>query len=142
MTWFYNGSVFESSDIGDYVGFVYIITDLTNDMKYLGQKQFYSTKTLPPLKGKVKKRRKKVESDWQNYFGSSETIKALVKEYGPSRFERTILRLCKSKSECNYYETKLQFENDVLFRDDFYNGIINCRISKNQVKSWANKKET
>ena len=77
MTWFYNGGEF--SDIPeDYIGFVYSITQLDTDKKYVGKKLFWSKKTLPPLKGKNRKRRKIVESDWQDYFGSSELVKHLL----------------------------------------------------------------
>ena len=41
-TWKYKGNAFTSEDIGDYVGFVYIVTDNRNGMKYIGKKNFYS----------------------------------------------------------------------------------------------------
>ena len=53
----------------------------------------------------------------------------LVEEKGFKAFHREILRLCRSKGECSYWETKLQFDNNVLFRDDYYNEIIHCRIN-------------
>ena len=67
--WKYKNKLFESEDIGDYVGFVYIITDLSNNKKYIGKKNFWSTRRLPPLKGKSRRRTVKKESDWKDYFG-------------------------------------------------------------------------
>ena len=64
--------------IEDYVGFVYQITDKTNDKKYIGKKGLISKRRLPPLKGKKRRRIKIIETDWQDYYGSSETVKMLV----------------------------------------------------------------
>ena len=126
--WLYEGQPFESNMIGDYVGFVYLITNLENDKKYIGKKWFWSTKKLPPLKGKKRKRTVVKESDWKQYYGSSEEVKLLLEQHGKDNFKREILRLCKTKGECTYYEAKLQFDFDVLLRDDYYNEFIGCKI--------------
>ena len=126
--WLYEGQPFESDMIGDYVGFVYLITNLQNDKKYIGKKWFWSTKKLPPLKGKKRKRTVVKESDWKQYYGSSEEVKLLLEQLGKDNFKREILRLCKTKGECTYYEAKLQFDFDVLLRDDYYNEFIGCKI--------------
>ena len=112
--WLYEGQPFDSDMIGDYVGFVYLITNLDNDKKYIGKKWFWSTKKLPPLKGKKRKRTVVKESDWKQYYGSSEEVKLLLEQHGKDNFKREILRLCKTKGECTYYEAKLQFDFDVL----------------------------
>ena len=126
--WLYEGQPFDSDMIGDYVGFVYLITNLQNDKKYIGKKWFWSTKKLPPLKGKKRKRTVVKESDWKQYYGSSEEVKLLLEQLGKDNFKREILRLCKTKGECTYYEAKLQFDFDVLLRDDYYNEFIGCKI--------------
>ena len=126
--WTYEGKEFTSDDIGDHYGFVYRITDTSNGMMYIGKKWFWSVRTLPPLKGKKRKRKKVLESDWKAYYGSSEEVKTLVEEHGPDRFQREILKLCKTKGECSYYEAKLQFELDVLLDDRYYNSFIGCKI--------------
>ena len=126
--WLYQGQPFDSDMIGDYVGFVYLITNLQNDKKYIGKKWFWSTKKLPPLKGKKRKRTVVKESDWKQYYGSSEEVKLLLEQLGKDNFKREILRLCKTKGECTYYEAKLQFDFDVLLRDDYYNEFIGCKI--------------
>jgi len=133
--WMFNGVKFTSEHIEDNYGFVYQITDLSNNKKYIGKKFFWNKKKLAPLKGKKNKRNKIVESDWQDYFGSNEEIKQIVEQAGHQRFQREILVLCKSKGECSYVEAKLQFEREVLLKDDFYNSFIGVKLHRNHVKT-------
>ena len=84
---------------------------------------------MPPLKGKTRKRKVVKESDWRNYYGSSEELKKDVAEHGKDNFKRTILKLCTCKWQLKYEELKTQLENNVLIRKDSYNGIINLRIT-------------
>jgi len=107
--WLYEGKVFETEDIQDNYGFVYVITDLTNNKQYIGRKYFWSTRKV-----KGKKRRQKSESDWKNYYSSSKNINDIYKESGPKRLRREILSLHKTKGQVNYNETKLLFQKDVL----------------------------
>jgi hypothetical protein len=137
--WYYNGEEFTSEMIGEYVGFVYIITDLTNNKKYVGKKLFVSKRKLPPLKGKTRKRTVIKESDWQDYFGSSDEVKSLVESNGRDSFRREILHLCDSKGQMSYLEAKEQFDREVLLSDEYYNGIINCKIHRSHVKSLISK---
>ena len=109
-------------------GFIYIITNITTGKKYIGKKQMKSIKKMAPLKGKKNKRHKEVQTDWKEYTSSSNDVNEDIKKYGKDKFTFEIIRLCDSKFELAYYEAKLQFENDVLLTDKFYNGIINCRI--------------
>ena len=133
--WTLGGVEFTSEMIEDYIGFVYCITDLRNNKKYIGKKLFTSTRRLAPLKGKSRKRVVKKESDWQDYYGSSEEVKLLVEELGPSNFKREILHLCNTKGEMGYLEAKEQFDRNVLLSDEYYNGIINCKIHRSHVKN-------
>lgn len=112
----------------EYVGFVYCITDKESGKKYIGKKFFWSTRKLPPLKGKTRKRTKKVESDWRKYFGSNEQLKLLVEERGAESYHREVLRLCHTKGECSYYEAKEQFDRDVLLSEEYFNEFIGCKI--------------
>jgi len=131
MTWYYNGEPFTSEMIEDNIGFVYCITDTRNGLKYIGKKGLISKRKMPPLKGMKRKRTKIVETDWQTYYGSSETVKLLVEEFGPEMFHREILRLCKSKGQMSYYEAKLQFETDCLLKpEEYYNEYIGCKINR------------
>ena len=133
--WFYQGEEFTSDKIGDHVGFVYLILDKSNGKKYIGKKLFHSKKKLPPLKGKTRKRTVVKESDWKDYFGSSEQVKALVEEHGRDNFYREILHLCKTKGEMSYLELKEQMDREVLLSDDYYNNIIQVRIHGSHVKN-------
>ena len=132
--WYYKGEEFTSEMIGDYIGFVYVITHLSNNKKYVGKKLLMSKRKLPPLKGKTRKRTVVKESDWQDYFGSSDAVKALVEEQGRENFHREILHLCMSKGELSYMELKEQMDREVLLNDDYYNGIIQVKIHRNHVR--------
>jgi hypothetical protein len=133
--WAYNDIEFTSEMISDYVGFVYVITNLINKKKYVGKKIFQSKRTLPPLKGKTRKRKVVKESDWMSYYGSSEEVKLLVEEQGSDAFHREILHLCKSKGEMSYLELYEQITRKVLLSDEYYNGIIQAKIHRSHVRS-------
>ena len=136
MTWTYQGQVVNELP-EDCVGFVYVISELSSSKKYVGKKLFKSKRKLPPLKGKTRKRTVIKESDWMDYYGSSDEVKALVETLGASNFHREILHLCMSKGEMSYLEAKEQFDRDVLLSSEYYNGIINCKIHRNHVKRLA-----
>lgn len=129
--WIYNDEPFTSEHIGEYVGFVYLLTD-PNGKKYVGKKLFVSKRKLPPLKGQTRRRTKISESDWKTYYGSSEEVQTLVESN--VQFKREILHLCKKKGELSYLEAKEQFDRKVLLTDEYYNGIINCKIHASHVK--------
>ena len=132
MIWTYQQQPLEEIPEG-YIGFVYLITNLTTGQKYIGKKLAQFKKTRPPLKGKRLKRRTTVESDWRDYWGSSERLQADVNTLGPEHFTREILYLCKSKAEMSYLEAREQFERRVLESDDYYNGIINVRVGGSNI---------
>ena len=111
-------------------GFLYLITNTVNGRKYIGKKQMKSVKKLKPLKGKKNKRHFDVETDWRTYTSSSNDVNLDIEKFGKDKFTFEIIRLCGSKSEMAYEEIRLQIINDVLFRSDFYNGIVNCRLNR------------
>jgi hypothetical protein len=118
MDWQYNGTVFTNVPKG-MEGFVYIITNLTNNKKYIGKKHFWTRQ-----KNKKTGRRKTEESDWKNYFGSCDELKEDVKKIGKEHFLREILYLCPHKKSMSYYETYEQFNRNVLLSEDYYNTNI------------------
>jgi hypothetical protein len=124
----------------DCVGFVYIITNLTNNRKYIGKKlaKFSKTtyKTVKLKNGTKKKKRirSKINSDWQEYYGSSVELTADIAKLGTDKFKREILYYCKSKSECSYVEAREQFTQKVLESDDYYNGHIQVRVHGSHIK--------
>jgi hypothetical protein len=129
--WLYNSKPFTSDDIGDYFGFVYLITNLTNQRQYIGRKYFWQFRTP-----KGKKRKVKSESDWKNYYGSCPELKEDISRIGKDNFSRIILSLHKSKGKTNYEETRQLFINKVLTEslDDgkpkYYNSNILSRYYK------------
>ena len=96
--------------------------------KYIGKKQCQSIRKRPPLKGKKNKRHEKIETDWKTYTSSSNELNKDLETLGKGSFKFEILRWCDSKWELSYYEARLQFDEEVLLRNDYYNGIINVRI--------------
>lgn len=130
MTWIYNNEPF--LDPGEYYGFVYIITNLLSGKQYIGKKFFWSTKRKQV--NKVRKRIK-VESDWKEYWSSSDEVKAEVEQFGPENFKREIIYLCKNKGTTNYLEAKEQFTRSVLEnRDRWYNSWIMVKVSRSHIK--------
>jgi len=111
-------------------GFIYLITNLTNNKKYIGKKQCISKFKRKPLKGKKNKRIEYKESDWKTYTSSSESLNEDIIKLGISSFKFEILKVCGSKWELAYEEAKEQISRDVLLRDDYYNGILNLRIGR------------
>jgi len=149
IDWFYkNTTVLETPE--QYTGFVYIIKERKSPYNYyVGRKTFWTTEKKSPTKYKRKdgkylkdknnkrilntrttKTHKKVESDWKDYWGSSDKFLEYIEEKGKEHFVRQILYLCEGKFWEAYYEAKTQFDMDVLFDDNSFNGIINCRIGK------------
>jgi hypothetical protein len=131
--WSYNNEPFEPNEefLKNYVGFVYEVEDKDNGKKYIGKKKFWTKRRLPPLKGKKNRRVKIDESDWKTYCGSSEEVKQLVEENSLDRFDRRILKLCKSLGEMSYYEMKYQLEFDVLLKpNEYYNAYVGGRINR------------
>jgi len=132
VQWTYQNQPVEEIPEG-HIGFVYLITNLKTGQKYIGKKLAQFKKTRPPLKGKRLKRRTTVESDWRDYWGSSDKLQADVEALGPENFTREILYLCKSKAEMSYLEAREQFERRVLESDEYYNGIINVRVGGSNI---------
>ena len=107
--WSYNNKPFSSADIGEYFGFVYLITNNSNGRRYIGRKYFFSFRTP-----KGKKRKVKSESDWKKYYGSCPELKEDIDKFGRENFSRTILSLHKTKGKTNFEETRQLFNNNVL----------------------------
>lgn len=111
-------------------GFIYRITNNLNEHYYIGQKGLYFSKVKPPLKGRVNKRHSKIESDWLEYYGSSNNLLADIEKHGIMHFRREILSCHNNKHDLSYAEAEMQFKLDVLKDDMSYNQLINCRLRK------------
>ena len=138
MTWYYQNTPVETLP-DDCVGFVYLITNNLSGRKYIGKKLAkFSKTTYKTVKQKngIKKRKKirsKIDSDWQQYYGSSPELTADVIKLGAENFSREILFYCQSKSECSYIEAREQFSRRVLESADYYNGHIQVRVHGNHI---------
>jgi len=128
----YEGQPIDSLPVGT-VGFVYLITNLQTGRKYVGKKLAQFKKSRPPLKGRVNRRRSRVESDWKDYWGSNEQLLQDVQRLGMDQFTREILYICRSRGVMGYLEALEQFERRVLESDEYYNGIINVRIGSSNL---------
>jgi len=127
MTWMYKGK--EVVDIpAEFIGFVYLITNTTNNRKYIGKKLTQFKRSKKPLKGRTNKRRYTVESDWRDYYGSSDELTADIELLGKDKFTREILFWCSNKSELSYIEAREQFTHKVLESKQWYNGHIRVRV--------------
>lgn len=128
--WYYNNQPVTEMP-ADYVGFVYLIENLTNGRLYVGKKLFKFSKSK-----QVKGKRKKflVESDWQDYYGSNDELKEDVARLGSDNFKRTILYYCKNKGSMSYLELREQMDRRVLELDTYYNAWVSAKIHKKHVK--------
>lgn len=127
--WIYNESEFTEDMIEDNVGFVYIITNLTNNKFYIGKKLFSKSKTYQKNK---KKKKKRVSSDWLTYTGSNDQLNIDIKN--GHQIKKHILHLCKSKGWCSYLETKEILTRDCLLSDKYYNTWLSARIRRSHLK--------
>jgi hypothetical protein len=126
-------------DISKYVGFVYKISHPDTGMYYIGKKKFYLKMKRKPLKGRTRCRRYLKESDWQNYWGSSDMFLHMVEKYGKHNFKREILYLCQTQFDLTYKELLEQLKHDV-FNDPYsFNMIINVRLNRSKHALITNK---
>ena len=137
--WYYDENPFESDNIEDYFGFVYLIFNKINHRKYVGRKYFWQFRTP-----RGKKRKVKSESDWKNYYGSCPELKEDIDKLGRENFSRTILSLHKTKGKTNFGETSQLFKKDVLTESldngepAFYNGNILGRFYRKDYYEYNN----
>ena len=133
MTWTYKKKIVNEIP-EEFIGFVYLITNTISGRKYIGKKlakfskTSYKTVTLKNGKKKRKKIRSKVDSDWREYYGSSDLLNKDIQQLGKDNFTREILFFCKTKAECSYVEAREQFSRKVLESADYYNGHIQVRV--------------
>lgn len=119
-------------NINDWYGYIYMTVDLKENWSYIGKKNFFLKQNkklgkkeiaaLPTARGRKPSTKEVItESDWKTYYGSSETIKALPDK---NKLKRYLLRLCKTKTELTYWETKYLFQYEVLENERFINNTI------------------
>jgi len=138
--YFKNDCLMETPSIG--YGFIYLIID-DNGKKYWGKKAFThrqkrmlskKAKLLPENKGKRITVSQK-DSGWLNYWGSCKPLLSYIKERGGTHgFQRWILKICDDKQSLAYWEMAILVQEEVLFRDDTWNGNILAKFFKGKIK--------
>lgn len=115
-----------------YAAFVYCITNLVTGRQYIGLK---TTKTSKTKSVKGKRKKYKIESDWRDYWSSSDELKKDVETLGQHNFKREILYFCLNKGTANYIELREQIDRRVLEHPDkWYNRIVNARVHQKHIK--------
>jgi|TARA_R110002051_G_scaffold39697_2_gene83378 hypothetical protein len=85
-------------------GFVYIIINLKNKKSYIGCKQYFN----------YTKKKRKSESNWKTYMGSSKHLLEDIKKIGKKNFKFEIIEEFKNKRSLRYYECYYQMKYNVL----------------------------
>ena len=127
------GWALESEHVQPYYGMVYLLINKETKRKYIGKKFFWS-KVTRSVKGKKKK--VLVESDWKKYYGSNKELKEELAN--GAEFERYVVHLCESKTECAYWEMDYQIRCEALLTEEYYNQFIGGKING----KWLKKKES
>jgi len=139
MSWIYKGEVFNDSKIPEgAVGFIYEMEAIIDGkaVRYVGKKNFYSTtkkkfgvKALANMEDKrAKKYTIQVKTNYQNYYSSNKVLQDAHKAGVP--IKRFMVRICFSKTELTYHETKFQFVREVLEKEEYLNANILGRFYK------------
>ena len=137
--WTYQGECLEVPPSG-YYGFIYRIVD-DKGRVYFGKKAFTHKKKSKISKRTIKatKTRKRisitqVDSKWLSYWGSSKQLLEYIETRGGTQgFKREIVKLCENKQSLTYWEMAIMVEQNVLFRDDCWNGCVLSRFYKGKI---------
>lgn len=139
MSWLYKGEVFTDSKIPEgAIGFIYEMEAIINgkSVRYIGKKNFYSTtkkkfgkRAVANMEDKrAKKYTIQVKPNYQNYYSSNKVLQDAHKNGIP--IKRFMVRICFSKTELTYHETKYQFVREVLEKEEYLNANILGRFYK------------
>lgn len=126
MTWILPDNF--TSPTKEDIGFLYRIVHIPSGRTYIGRKLFWTKKAFQ--KNGVRKR-KTVESDWRDYWGSSPLLREFVQERGKEEFRREMLILARSKSELSYMETyAILFSGALLRPERYFNEWFSAKITR------------
>lgn len=104
-------------------GFIYEITNLLNNKKYIGFKVY--------------------SKGWETYMGSCKPLNKDIEKLGVENFKRVILEECDSLEELQNREIFHLTTNNVIEREDFYNlSIPHPKFRKLKGYSHSNKGKT
>lgn len=110
------------------IGFIYKITNLVNNKKYIGKKLLKFKVTKKPLKGNINKRRTTKDSDWKSYTGSCNQLNEDIEKAGKLNFLFEIICWCNSKSNLNYQEIKEIINANALYDSNYYNEYVGGKV--------------
>lgn len=131
MSWLYKGCELTDDVIPSKAqGFIYIITHLPTNKRYIGRKLL--TKAHRRQKNK-KIIRTRVESDWREYWSSSPEVKQLVEQEGTDNFVREVLVFADTKGQLNYLEEKFLYCVGALESEDWLNSNIRSKMYKRNI---------
>lgn len=141
--WYYNRKTFTSDLIPEgAVGFVYIMKVVLDGQTkfYIGKKNFHANRKVKfgkkeeALRTDKRKKSYKVVSklDYENYYSSNLTLKEARKN--GIEIKRVILKICFSKIDMTYQETKYLFKMDALESDSYLNDNILGKFFKRNEK--------
>jgi len=139
MSWVYKGEVFNDSKIPEgALGFIYEMEAIIDGkaVRYVGKKNFYSitkkkfgVRALANMEDKrAKKYTIQVKTNYQNYYSSNKVLQDAHK--AGIIIKRFMVRICFSKTELTYHETKFQFVREVLEKEEYLNANILGRFYK------------
>ena len=139
MKWLYQGQEFNNSMIPENAeGFVYEMQATIDGklVKYIGKKNFYSSvkkrfgkKALAQVTDKRTKKYTVVKKvSYENYYSSNKVLQDAHK--AGVIIKRFMVRICFSKTELTYHETKFQFVREVLEKEEYLNANILGRFYK------------
>ena len=141
MSWLHKGEVFNDSKIPEgAIGFIYEMEAIIDGkaVRYIGKKNFYSTtkkklgvKALANMEDKrARKYTIQVKTNYQNYYSSNKVLQDAHKNVVP--IKRFMVRICFSKTELTYHETKYQFTREVLEKEEYLNANILGRFFRSK----------
>lgn len=131
MNWIFQGQELETPPDGA-IGFVYIITNKLNGKWYIGKKILKNTRRTK-VKNQTRRKVKKVDSDWRDYYGSGPFLLSEIEKFGKGNFSREILRFCDNKTQMGYYEAKEQFARGAMESPESMNEWIMVRVRKSGI---------
>ncbi len=142
MNWKFNKKEFTDEMVPEGAfGFIYVIKIKIDGVTklYVGKKQFYANRTvkkgkreLAVMKDKRGSKKKTVSKlSYAKYIGSNKTIKEAI-ENGAA-YSKHILKICFSKMELTYEETRYLFKLDVLENDKYLNDNILGKFYKSKI---------
>lgn len=111
---FDNGHWTFPEQMGEGVGFIYVIRDHVLHRCYLGKKMYYGA-------GKLNKGK---ESNWRRYTSSSKVLGELLKARPKEEFEFICLEQYKTKGTLSYSETWSLCRVEAPTSNEWYNTLI------------------